>query len=124
MVWRGVIIEESLEDKTLLGMIRIVETKELFLEEEEEKGLLNFHNIEVEDRDKDTFIQTAKDTIKQGWYIHICKESKMAIIFKGMVFELDKSEKEKLEAARSYALSIGIIEEQLPSESLIEKPFD
>lgn len=91
MVWRGVIIEESLVNKKLLKLANIVNTRESFLEKEENKGVMHFHCVEVEDSKKDIF---------------------------------DGREKKKLEAARNYALSIGIIEEQLPSEHLIRNPYD
>ena len=124
MVWKGVIIEESLEDKRLLDSVNVVVTKKSSLEEEKEKGFMKFHNIEVEDRKKDKFVQQACKSIKQGWYIHICSGDRMVVIFKGKSFELEEKEHSKLDEARKYGLPIGIIKEQLPSKDLIKNPYD
>lgn len=124
MVWKGVIIEESLENKKLLDMTKIINTEKTALEMEEEGGILHFHHIELMDKKKDEFINKAKNSIKQGWYIHICKNGRMTVIFKDKVFEFTKKQNNMLNEARNYGLSIGIIKEQMPFEKLIENPYD
>ncbi len=124
MTWQGVIIEESLEDKTLLDMTRIVGTRETFLEEEENKGIMHLHSIEIENYAKELFVERAKSSIRQGWYIHICKNSTMVVIFRGKSFEFSEGQKEKIEEAQKYGESVGIHPAQLPSENLIRNPFD
>jgi len=123
MVWKGVIIEESLEDKGLLEMARIVKTDTSTLEAEEEKGSLHFHKIEVDDAAKNEFVDKAKRSIKNSWYIHICRNETMVVIFKDKSFEFTKKQNDRLEQARSYGLSIGILKEQLPTERLITDPY-
>jgi len=123
MVWKGVIIEESLEDKSLLKLARIIGTSSSTLEAEEEKGSLHFHKVEVDDAAKNEFVDKAKRSIKNSWYIHICRGETMVVIFTGKVFEFTKAQKDKLEQARSYGLSIGILKEQLPTERLIIDPY-
>ncbi len=122
MVWEGVIIEESLESKYLLKLAKIVKTEQSILESEEEKGFLHFHNIEVEDDKKAKFVEEAKNAIKQGWYLHICKDGKMIVVFKGQSFGFTKSQKDKIEQAKKYGMSIGIIEEQVQFQELIDNP--
>ena len=123
MVWKGVIIEESLEDKSLLNLARIVKTDTSTLEAEEEKGSLHFHKIEVDDAAKNEFVDKAKRSIKNSWYIHICRNETMVVIFKDKSFEFTKKQNDRLEQARSYGLSIGILKEQLPTERLIRHPY-
>ena len=120
MVWKGVIIEESLDDKFLLKLVKIVETRKETLESEEEKGFLHFHNIEVSDDKEKEFVKKAKSCIKQGWYLHICKDKKMVIVFKGKSFDVAKGQKDKFAKAKKYGVSIGILEEQLEIEGLID----
>jgi len=124
MVWKGVIIEESLEDNGLLKLVQIVKTIKSSLESEKERGILHFHNIEVDDSKKEEFIKKAKISIKQGWYLHICKDKNMVIVFKGKSFDLTKGQKDKFTEAENYGLSIGILEEQLQIEELIDNPWD
>lgn len=123
MVWKGVIIEESLQDASLLKFARIVNTRHSYLENEAEKGKLTFHSIEVEDNNKQEFINRAKAAIRHGWYMHICKNDRMAIIFRGRRFEFSGKEREKMEDAKRYGISIGILPEQMDIEPLLANPF-
>ena len=120
MVWKGVIIEESREDKRLLDMIKVVSSREETLQHEEERGLMKLLCFELEDEKKEEFIYKAKEMIKQAWWIHICREGTMVVIFKGKSFEFTKDEKDKIEEAREYAKSIGIL--QTGFEKLIDNP--
>lgn len=109
MVWKGVVIEESLEDKTILNSVKTVGTRKSTLENEDEKGILHFHNIQLDDTKKDEFVQRASSSIKQGWYIHIVKDNVMTIIFKEKYFTFNKTQKDKIENAKKYGVSIGIL---------------
>lgn len=122
MVWKGVIIEESFEDKSVLDGVTEVGYAESLMEEEE-KHAVHFHQFEIPDSRKDWFVEAAKEGIKPGWYTHICKDAKMVVIFKGKVFEFGAQDREALNAARNHGLSIGIIREQMPFEELIKDPF-
>src|SRR3989338_10059792 len=122
MTWKGVIIEESMEDGSLLEMVTETGYSESLMEGEDD--VHHFHEFEIDDGKKDTFISVAKEIIKDGWYTHICNNGQMIVIFKNKVFEFSQGESEKIEAARNYGLSIGIIREQMPFEQLIINPFD
>ncbi len=123
MVWKGVIIEESLEDKGLLDAVNVVQTKEESLGGEEERGTMHLRCFELEDDKKDEFVSKAKEMIKDRWYIHIFRDGTMVVIFKGRSFEFTKDQKERIEEAKRYGVSIGILEEQLEFETLMKYPF-
>ena len=123
MVWKGVIVEESLENRDILDKVTEVGYAESFLEEEEDKGVMHFHQFEISDDKKDWFVETAKKCIQHGWYIHICKDGVMIVIFRDKSFEFSANEKEKTDAAINYGLSVGIIMDQMPFEELIKDPF-
>lgn len=118
------IIEESLDDKTILKSVKIVDTRKSTLENEDEKGILHFYDIQLDDKGKDEFVQRASSAIKQGWYIHICKDKVMTIIFKGKYFSFNETQKDKIENAKKYGMSIGILKEQMDIENLINNPWD
>ncbi len=82
MAWKGVIIEESLDDKEILKLVKIVSTRKSFLEAEKKKGKMKFHNIEVNDEKKIEFVIKAELAIKQGWYMHIVKDDSIVIILR------------------------------------------
>ena len=121
MVWKGVILGESLEDKSLLKIVRIVKIDVERLEGEDR--VMTFHRVEVDDNIKDKFIENAIKSIKQGFYLHIVKNKLMYVVFKDKMFKFSKGYPE-LEMARKHGLSIGIPEEQMPFEHLIDFPWD
>lgn len=121
MVWRGVLLEESLEDKKLLSLAKIVGTDRERLEEE--NRIMTFHKVEVEDNHKNKYLDLAMHSIKPGFYTHLCKDGEMYVVFRGAMFNFKKHDLE-LNRAREYGKSIGIAQEQMPFEHLIDHPFD
>lgn len=121
-MWKGVIIEESLDDITLLDMVTEVGYLESLLEGDGRE--MHFHQFEIADDKKDQFVTAAKKSIKEGWYIHICRDGKMMIIFKDMAFEFTEDEKEEIQKAKEYGMSVGVLKDQLEIENLIRNPFD
>jgi len=120
-IWQGVVLEESLDDKLLLNLAKIVGTDIDKLEEE--NRVMTFHKIEVSDSERYQFIEKARQSIKPGFYIHLCKGGRMYVIFKDKIFKFRKGQP-SLEKAREYGKSAGIIPEQMPFEHLIDHPFD
>lgn len=120
-MWRGVVLEESLEDKSLLKMANIVDTSVDQLENEDR--VMTFRNVEVSGSQKDSYIEKAKDKIKTGFYTHLCKDGQMIVVFRNKVFKFSADDPQ-LEKAREYGESIGIIPEQMVFEHLIDHPFD
>jgi len=119
--WRGVVIEESLNEKSLLKKVRIIATKISKLEKE--NRIMTFHKIEIPDAEKQEYIENVKKLIKNSFYMHLCKGGEMIVVFKDKVFTFKKSDPELLKA-REYGKSVGIIAEQMPFEHLVDNPFD
>ena len=122
-MWKGVIIEESLEDKSLLKLVTIVQTRLATLEHEEEKGSFFMHHVTVEDDAIDRVVDKAKRAIKKGWYMHFCRSNMMVVIFKNRVFKHMKGNDHSLYDLIKYGKSIGINEAQLPTDELIDNPW-
>jgi Ran GTPase-activating protein (RanGAP) involved in mRNA processing and transport len=120
-MWQGVVLEESLEDKSLLKMAKIKDTNVSRLEKE--NRVMTFHQVEVPDTLKEEYIEKAKNVIKQSFYTHLCKDGQMIVVFKSRVFNFTEDSPE-LNEAREYGKSIGIIAEQMPFERLVNNPFD
>lgn len=114
-------MEESLEDKSMLNIAKIVSTNINKLEKE--NRVMTFHNVEVPDSLKGEYIEKAKTNIKRGFYTHLCKDGQMIVIFKNKVFSFSAGDP-KLIKAQEYGKSIGIIPEQMPFEHLVNNPFD
>lgn len=123
MVWKGVVIKESLRDDSVLRLVKIIRTKRTTLEKEKERGFLTFTCIMVKDEDKNTFVNRAKSLIKGGFYVHIVKENNMIVIYRNKIFKFSSEDMNKLKEARNYGLSIGILRDQMPFEELIKNPY-
>jgi hypothetical protein len=123
MVWKGIVIKESLDDESILKLIKIIKSRRTTLENEKERGFLTFLYIEVKDEDKNTFVNKAQSSIKGGFYMHIVKENDMIVIYRNKVFEFSSEDFDRLEEARKYGLSIGILRDQMPFEELIKNPY-
>ena len=120
MTWKGVILEESLEDKSLLNLVKIKDTKIETLEGE--NRIMTFHKVEVKDNKKDKFVQKTIKAIKQGFYIHLVKDKVMYVIFKEHMYKFSRGFPE-LEMAREEGRKMGIPDEQMPFERLLEDPW-
>ncbi len=123
LMWRGVIIEESLKDKSLLKLAKIIETEKSTLENEAEAGILTFHKIEVPDANKKEFLKKARSAIKDKFYLHICKGGAMILVYKNKSFEFSKNETDKIIEAQEYGAVHGILREQLDFEVLVDEPW-
>ena len=88
MVWRGVLLEESLEDKSILNTVNVIETVTSKLEKED--IIVTLHKIEVEDNKKAEFIDKIIHCIKPDFYAHICKDGEMYVLFKSVVFKIQR----------------------------------
>src|SRR3972149_3489826 len=102
MAWKGVFIEESLDSRSILNLVKIVKSRKAKLEKESKRGILTFHYIELDDENKNEFIKKAVSSIKDRFYIHICKGSAMIVIFKNKIFEFSANQQDKLNEARIY----------------------
>jgi len=131
-IWQGVVIAESLEDTSLLNMTKIVGTKVNKLEKE--NRIMTFHSVEIPDLVLDEYTEKAKNTIKQGFYTHLCNNgqpvrlrsglnTQMIVIFRNKIFRFGANDPQ-LNEAQEYGKSIGIIPEQMDFKSLLINPFD
>jgi len=121
MTWKGVVIKESL-NKPLKVKMNVKKTRETHLETEKERGIMHLLYVEIDDKAKEKFIVEAKDSLKEGcWYIHICNKNEMVVIFKGKDFRIRN--RNDIEKARNYGLSIGIKKGQMSFKNLMRDPW-
>lgn len=120
MDFKGVIIEESLENKDVLKEVKILETNVESVTDEHKTPWLKqwtLHTIEIP-KDK---AQTIAEKISQSldpshggsWYADFKNDATHYIIFRDKVFKVDRSKKEEYGAVQRYGISIGIPDYQL-----------
>ncbi|MDO8470683.1 MAG: hypothetical protein Q7S63_01775 [bacterium] len=128
MSYRGVIVEESLEDSSILKDLKILETNVEEVTEKHQTPWLKqwtLHTVEVsEDKAAESAGRIGKslDT-KHGssWYADFINDSHHYIIFPSKVFFVDRWNKEEYDKAREYGISIGIPEHQVDFHPEVKK---
>ncbi|WP_156959713.1 hypothetical protein [Nocardia sp. BMG51109] len=122
--WRGVIIAESFEKNDVIERSRTVRTKTEILEGEEGRGRFHFHLIEVPDCDVELLVDTATQTIKPAWYIHLVRDGQMYVVYRNKYFKLTQGDDQATAEAKEHAISCGIHPDQIAFERFFDNPYD
>lgn len=118
--FKGVIIEESLENKDVLKKVKILLTKvEQVVKEHETPWLLQWalHTVEIPDKRAKAMAEEISRSLEHkhggSWYADFKNDTHHYIIFPNKVFFIDRKNKEQYAEARRYGISLGIPERQL-----------
>ncbi|MFA6552476.1 MAG: hypothetical protein WCT19_03175 [Candidatus Paceibacterota bacterium] len=113
--YKGVIIKESLEDKSLLKQIRIISTKveKVTKKHRSREKQWTLHTIEIEEDKADDIAGQISLSIKDKWYADFKNKTHHFIIFKNKVFFIDRTSLEQYNEAKQYGISLGIPEYQV-----------
>ncbi|HEY4674821.1 MAG TPA: hypothetical protein VIH48_02065 [Candidatus Bathyarchaeia archaeon] len=114
----GVIIEESLEDKSVLKKVKVLSTKIEKVNEKHQTPWVSkwtLHTVEVpENKARDIAEQISKSLdSKHSWYADFKNDTHHFIIFRNKIFFIDRRSKEQYDEARQYGASLGIPEYQV-----------
>ena len=120
MDYKGVIIEESLENKDVLSDIRILSTK---IEPATEKHRTpwikqwTLHTVEIPENQADGIADKISKAIdfshKDSWYADFKNNRTHFIIFRDKVFRVDKGNKSQYNEVVKFGVSLGIPSHQL-----------
>ncbi len=113
MNYKGVIIEESLEKKDILGRIKILSTKvEQVVDKHKTPWLKQWtlHTVEIPENEADKIAEGIGKALESehNWYADFKNEIIHFIIFKNKVFKVDRTSKEQYDEAKKYGISLGI----------------
>lgn len=122
MNYKGVIIEESLDDKSILRKVKILKTRiEKVVEKHKTPWLRQWtlHTIEIKRVDVDKIAKLISKSLNKkhsSWYVDFKSQKYHYIIFPDKIFTvgLNSSYKE----VRDWGLSIGIPKYQMQFERL------
>ncbi len=127
MNYKGVIIEESLENKDILKEVVILSTKvELVTEKHKTPWLKQWtlHTVEITENEADEIaekISKALDSEHSGsWYSDFKNDRFHYVIFRNKVFKVDSSNP-KYREAMEYGISLGLPWYQLDFSPEIEE---
>ena len=106
--FRGIIIEESLEDNRVLNDLEIVDFK--ITKDDNPKDRWHIYNVKVSKDD----IEKLSRYIKTGkWYMHFWEGTDIIAVFKDKMFEFNYDHKASWKDVVAYGKSLGIPDEQL-----------
>ncbi|MBI3952492.1 MAG: hypothetical protein HY336_00880 [Candidatus Doudnabacteria bacterium] len=117
MPYLGTIIEESLENKEVLGLLKILSTKVEPITDRHQTPWLKqwtLHKVEIdEDKVEEINRMLSEDLQKNYWYADYKNDKWHYIIFHGKIFQVDRANPYLYQEAREYGLTLGIPEYQV-----------
>ena len=125
MIYTGVIIEESLGDKTVLSEVVVVKTKISPVTHEDKTPWLKqwtLHTVEIAPNKADAVAQKISksfDPVHPDWYADYRNNLFHYIIFPNKIFRVDLQNPVFYKEARSHGISIGIPEYQVNFEGSV-----
>jgi hypothetical protein len=127
MVYRGTIIEESLEDKNLLKDVVILSTQVEPVTEAHQTPWLKqwtLHKVEIpEERAAEVAEKIGANldySHKSAWYADFKNKDFHYIIFKDKIFKISRNDVLRYQQAKQYGMSLGIPEHQVGFSPEIE----
>ncbi len=120
MDYKGTIIQESLNDPSLLRKVKILKTKIEPVTEKHKTPWIKqwtLHTVEVaEDKADDIATEVSKSldyTHKNAWYVDFKNNKFHYIIYKDKIFKINRINPAEYQAATNYGISLGIPEYQV-----------
>lgn len=115
MKYVGVIIEESLEDKSVLKDVKILSTRVEPIEESHQTPWLSqwtLHKVDISNDQAHDIAEKLSQSLdhKHGgsWYADYKNDKTHYIIFLDKIFKIDRTSAEQYQAATDYGISLGI----------------
>lgn len=112
MNYTGTLIEESLSDKQVLSLVKILSTKVEDVTEKHKTPWLKqwtLHLVEVEEIKADEIAEILSKTLnKNYWYADYKNDKWHYIIFSDKIFKVDKQNPTLYQDAKKYGLDLGI----------------
>ena len=122
MEYKGIIIEESLSDISILKELAITKTVTIPVTEKEETPWLDnwtMHAVVIQEAEIDIYAERLSKSIDLehcgDWYCDFKNDEFHYVVFSNKVFKLSRSAENAYMNMKEYAISIGLPEHQLPS---------
>lgn len=119
MPYRGIIVEESLENPLVLNDVEIAKTDvEEVMPDHQTPWVKQWtmHEVEITDDQVEDFanrLSASLDPRRSSWYADFKNDKWHYIVFRGKVFCVDRTKPEQYQTVKEYGMSLGIPEVQL-----------
>ena len=116
--FKGVIIEESLENRSILSKIDIISTEVKQATEKYKTPWVKqwtLHNVDIAAGDADNIAQEISKALdsKHNWYADFKNNETHYIIFRDKVFKINRNNVNQYNEATRYGISLGIPDYQV-----------
>ena len=116
--YRGVIIEESLENKEVLKKVQILETQISVATEKHKTPWVKqwtLHTVLILENDAKNIAQELSKSLdkEHQWYADFRNKTHHYIVFRNKVFYINRSSIKEYNKAKKYGISLGIPEYQV-----------
>ena len=113
MDYEGVIIEESLEDKSVLSEVKIVKTKTEIVSEKHRTPWVKqwtLHTVQIPEEKAKIIAEKISKSLdsKHHWYTDYKNDKFHYIIFLNKIFLMHRDNKKEYDDATKYGISLGI----------------
>ncbi|MFH1210880.1 MAG: hypothetical protein V1645_03105 [archaeon] len=114
----GVIIEESLENTSVLKKVQIIKTKVEKVTPQHKTPWLKkwtLHTVKILGEEAGEIAKIISKSLDShdSWYADFKNDTHHYIIFRDKVFYIDRTSKKQYDEAKNYGLSLGIPEYQV-----------
>lgn len=119
MNYKGVIIEESLEDKSVLHNVKVVKTDVEQVTERHKTPWLSqwtLHTVEIPEKNIEEVVAAVShlfDKKHNSWYADFKNDEYHFIVYPHKIFMIPLGDEKEYEEARAYGISWGIPEYQV-----------
>ncbi len=121
----GVIIEESLRDKSVLDEVKIIKTEVEPVTENHETSHVKqwtMHTVEVNSEDAEKVAERLSKSLEGNketgyWYADYKNYELAYIIFPNKIFKISRGDLARFQEAKEYGISLGIPEYQVDFSS-------
>jgi hypothetical protein len=126
--FRGTIIEESLEDKSVLNKVKIFSTKVEQVTDRHKTPWVKqwtLHKVEIEPNRVEDIAEEISKSLdrdhKHSWYADFKNDNIHYVIYRDKVFRINRANKEEYKEATKYGLALGIPDYQIDFEKNTKK---
>tara|TARA_Y100000031_G_scaffold141271_1_gene169659 strand:+ start:2169 stop:2564 length:396 start_codon:yes stop_codon:yes gene_type:complete len=124
--YRGVIIEESLENKEILKKIKILDTEIEQVTEKHQTPWIKkwtLHTVEISKDEIDDIVKEISQVLdsEHDWYADFKDDAYHYIVFRNKVFKVNRISQEEYNKVKEYGISLGIPEYQVDFHPEVEE---
>ena len=126
MNYTGIIIEESLQNTSVLKDVKVVSTEVEQVTESHKTPWIKqwtLHTVEIDENRAEEVAEKISRSLDQehSWYADFKTDNIHFIIYRDKVFKVDRTSKEQYDQATAYGISLGIPEYQVDFATNIKK---